>query len=160
MNKISKYKFISIINMYHKNIEYYKLIKIYFKIVEEIYPNYIHEVNNKDVFNKLYSKRKYSYNACCNKHFNLKNTQIRMKKIMNKTDYEKKIYNKANLFFKDLTNRLIDKVIINKLFIKLKSDKMDIFLKKIKLDINNWNNLNKNIIFNRHGKILNIILNS
>ncbi|MAJ44341.1 MAG: hypothetical protein CMF96_06305 [Candidatus Marinimicrobia bacterium] len=144
--------------MYYKNIEYNKLIKIYFKLVENIYPNYVHEVNNKDVFNKLYSKRQYSYNACCNEHFNLKNTQIRMKKMMNKTDYEKKIYNKANLFFKDLTNRLINNILIDKLFIKLTNGDRDIFLKKIKLDINNWNNLNKNIIFNRHGKILKIIL--
>ena len=158
MSKISKYKFIKIINMYYKNIEYNKLIKIYFKLVENIYPNYVHEVNNKDVFNKLYSKRQYSYNACCNEHFNLKNTQIRMKKMMNKTDYEKKIYNKANLFFKDLTNRLINNILIDKLFIKLTNGDRDIFLKKIKLDINNWNNLNKNIIFNRHGKILKIIL--
>jgi hypothetical protein len=158
MNKISKYKFIKIINMYYKNIEYNKLIKIYFRLVEEIYPNYIHEMNNKDVFNKLYSKRDYSYNACCNEHFNLKNTQIRMKKRMNKTDYEKKIYNKANLFFNDLTNHLINNIIIDKLFVVLKDNDRDIFLKKIKLDINNWNNLNKNIIFNRHGKILRVIL--
>ena len=158
MNKISKYKFIKIINMYYKNIEYYKLIKIYFKLVEEIYPNYFHEINNKDIFNKLYSKRDYSYNACCNEHFNLKNTQVRMKKIMNKTDYEKKINNKANIFFKDLINRLVNKIMTNSLFIILKEQDKKIFLNKIKLNINNWNNINNHIIFNRKGKILKIIL--
>ena len=158
MNKISKYKFIKIINMYYKNIEYNKLIKIYFRLVEEIYPNYIHEINNNDVFNKLYSKRNYSYNACCNEHFNLKNTQIRMKKIMNKTNYEKKINNNANLFFKDLTNRLLNRIVTNSIFVILKEQEKKSFLNKIKLDINNWNNINKNIIFNRHGKILKIIL--
>ena len=158
MSKISKYKFIKIINMYYKNIEYNKLIKIYFKLVEEIYPNYSHEINNKDIFNKLYSKRNYSCNACCNEHFNLKNTQVRMKKIKNKKDYEKKINNKANIFFKDLTNRLVNKIMTNSLFVILKEQDKKIFLNKIKLDINNWNNINKNIIFNKDEKKLKIIL--
>ena len=158
MNKISKYTFIKIINIYYKDIENDKLIKIYFDLVEEIYPNYIHKKNNNNVFNKLYSNRNYSHNGCCNEHFDLKNTQIRMNNTMNKTDYEKKIHNKANLFFKDLTYRLINRILIHRTFVVLKDEDKTIFLNKIKSNINDWNNINKNIIFNRHGKILKLIL--
>ena len=159
MNNISKYKFIKIINMYYKNIENDKLIKIYFDLVEEIYPNYIHKKNNNNIFNKLYSNRHYSHNGCCNEHFNLKDMQIRMGNIMNKTNYEKKIYNKAKLFFKFFTNYLINKIIIiDNSFVVLKDEDKTTFLKKIKSNNNNKNNINKNIIFNRNCKILKLIL--
>ena len=35
----------------------YDLIRIYYNISDNIFPNYIHEIDNSDVFNRLYSKK-------------------------------------------------------------------------------------------------------
>ena len=90
MNNFSKNKFIFIIDNYHEYMNFHELINLYFKILDNIYPNYIHKINNKDVYNRLYSKRNITKIQCCSKHSSLKNIQYIFKKKLISTDYEKK----------------------------------------------------------------------
>jgi len=103
MFDFNKNDFIRIINLYHPNMNYYQLIRIYFKILDGIYPNqkFIGYNSNDNVFDRLYNERKVPYKNCCTFHSSLKNLQKRMKKQL-KTDYELKMYQKASDFFTHL----------------------------------------------------------
>tara|TARA_A100001015_G_scaffold72199_2_gene80117 strand:- start:1332 stop:1883 length:552 start_codon:yes stop_codon:yes gene_type:complete len=104
---MNKKLFIQTINLYHPFMNYYQMVKIYFKLIDSIYPNYKHDYLEKsDVFNRLYSERKPPYYNCCTLHASLKNFQkIMFKKL--KTNYEKSIYKKTSNFFIDLNLRIL-----------------------------------------------------
>ena len=76
MNNFSKNKFIFIIDNYHEYMNFHELINLYFKILDNIYPNYIHKINNKDVYNRLYSKRNITKNTMLFKTFVIKKYSI------------------------------------------------------------------------------------
>jgi hypothetical protein len=169
---MDKNLFIQIINQYHPFMSYYQMVKIYFKLIDSIYPNKKHRyLRNADVFNRLYSERKPPYFNCCTLHSSLKNFQ-RIMFIKLKTKYEKLIYQKATNFFIDLNIKIL--LELNR------SNKYYIFKQKysklIKFNYNKFNNLdrefinliNKNlnkwelfqgfIAINRKGKIVDVAI--
>jgi len=102
MFQFNKKDFIEIINQYHPNMEYYQLVYLYFKMIDGLYPNKKHSyIDSNNVFDRLYSDRKFPYNNCCTQHSSIKNLQKRMKRSL-KTNYEKQIYYKACEFFTHL----------------------------------------------------------
>ena len=58
MKYIKKGLFFNIINKFNNKMNLYDLVRIYYNITDNIFPNYIHEINNSDVYNRLYSNRK------------------------------------------------------------------------------------------------------
>jgi len=132
----------------------YDLIRIYYNITDKIFPNYIHKYSNKNVFFRLYSKRKISKNSCCTNHYDLKNYQYLILQNI-KTDYDYKMYLKANSFFLLLINKVIDK--LKCIDLKKYKEKKNKFNNYLKNNILFWNWLNKNIILNRKGIIKNIL---
>jgi len=152
---MDKNLFIQTINQYHPFMKYYQMVRIYFKLIDSIYPNNRHSyLSNADVFNRLYSERKPPYYNCCTLHASLKNFQRVMFKRL-KSKYEKKIYYKACDFFIDLNLRI--------LFELDKSYQYDKFKKKysklIKFNkIDKFNNSSKleeefcNLIREKYGK--------
>ena len=146
--------FFNIINKFNKFMDIYDLIRIYFNITDKIFPNYIHKKSNKNVFLRLYSQRKISKNSCCTHHYSLNNYQyLILQNII--TDYEHKIYLKANSFFLLLINKVIDK--LKYIDIKKYEEKKNKFNNYIKSNILFWNWLDKNIILNRKGIIKKIL---
>lgn len=104
---MDKNLFVETINKYHPFMNYYQMVKIYFKLIDSIYPNYRHSyLSNADVFTRLYSERKPPYYNCCTLHASLKKFQrIMFKKL--KSRYERKIYQKACDFFIDLNLKIL-----------------------------------------------------
>jgi hypothetical protein len=142
-----------------------QLIKIYFQLIDSIYPNYKPiKLSNYDVFNRLYSNRKPPYYNCCTLHSSLKNLQKKIKRSL-KTDYEKSIYQKANKFFYQLNSILLFKLknsIKYKLFFS-KDIKINLMLQNefnnlITNNQDKWELLSRFLVINRKGKILDFIM--
>ena len=156
MNHLSKTQFINLINNYYPTMNFYELIRLYFKIIDNIQTNYIPKKNNKDVFNRLYSQRPLPNKQCCTKHCTLKNIQKILKYKMNKTKYEKKKYIYADLFYNHIVKEMKKIILSNMIFnINDYSQKYK-FIKYIKNKKYKWGELGKYIIFNRNGKLLKI----
>lgn len=144
---MDKNLFVQTINQYHPFMNYYQMVKLYFKLIDSIYPNYRHSyLSNADVFTRLYSERKPPYYNCCTLHASLKNFQrIMFKKL--KSRYEKKIYQKACDFFIDLNLKILlelDKSYLYQVF-KSKYSKL--------IKFNNLNKFNNSIQFNNSIKL-------
>lgn len=165
---MNKKIFIQIINQYHPFMTYYQMVKIYFKLIDSIYPNYKHKyLNNADIFNRLYSERQPPYYNCCNLHASLKNFQrIMFRKL--KTKYEKSIYKKTSDFFKELNTRILlelDRSYKFEIF-KMKYSKLILFTDPsiIEKEFNNlinqrydkWELFKGYISINRKGKIVDV----
>ena len=154
-----------IINQYYPMMEYNQLIKIYFQLIDSIYPNYkISKLSKSDVFNRLYSSRKIPYYNCRTLHSSLKNLQKKVRRLL-KTDYEIKIYQKANNFFCHLNSILLFKLYQSAKYKLFFSNNTKInFLLKQELDIllnnnhNKWEMFSKILVINRKGKIIDFIM--
>jgi hypothetical protein len=154
MKYIKKGLFFNIINKFNNKMNLYDLVRIYYNITDNIFPNYIHEINNSDVYNRLYSNRKISTKSCCTEHFNFEDYQYL---VFNNliTDYEYKKYLKANQFFLKLIDLILEdlKYINRSKYIEKKKEF------KIFYNCNTlfWNWISNNIKLNRKGDIKQIL---
>ena len=154
MEYIKKELFFNIINKYNNKMNLYDLIRIYYNISDNIFPNYIHEIDNSDVFNRLYSKRKISEKSCCTEHFNFDDYQYLLMSNL-KTDYEYKKYLKANQFFLKLIDLIFEELkYVNRTKYFEKKKEFEIYTSKNTLF---WNWMSKNIKLNRKGDIKKIL---
>jgi hypothetical protein len=154
MNYISKKDFFNEINSYNDKMLLYDLIRIYYKITDKIFPNYIHSYKSQNVYERLYTSRKISSISCCNEHYNLDNYQFL---LMNNlvTNYEYKKYLRANKFFLKLIDTILKKIeYINYKLYQKKKKEFDKFYNK---NVLFWNWLSDNIILNRKGEIKKVL---
>lgn len=156
--KISKKIFFSFTEKYYPTMELHDLLQIYFRILDFIYPNYVPEYNDLNVFTRLYTSRKPPYRSCCTSHSKLFNIQSFIKRNL-KTDHEKKQYLHACMFFRHLQIEIINSVDSSYLWYQIKyvnlEDKRK-FIDFIKKKLNKWEGIRNFVKFNRKGKIIKI----
>lgn len=132
---ILKEDFIGIIDLYYPTMRYYQLIRLYFKIIDKENPYYYKPHYCKINFRKIHHNH-HTYNCCCSFHQNKNNLQRIMKRKLNGSRYEKRIYKRACQFFLHLNSE----VVLNNF---LKIDNQNI--------LNDWNFIYKNLQIKRNG---------
>ena len=91
---ISKEDFIEIIDLYYPTMRYYQLIRLYFRLTDKSNPYFYKPCYCKTNFKKTHPNH-HTYSSCCSFHQNRVNLQRIMKKKLNGSRYEKKIYKRA-----------------------------------------------------------------
>ena len=137
---ITKEDFVKIIDLYYPTMRYYQLIKLYFSIIDKSNPYFYHPYYCKKNFRMVHSNH-HTYNSCCSYHQNKVNLQNCMKKKLNGSNYEKKIYKRACKFFLQVNTQV---VIYN--FKKIDDYK----------DISSWNFIYNNFKIKRSGLLFRI----
>ena len=124
---------------------YYQLIQIYFKIKDLNNPYiFCNNYNSKNVYERLYWENKKNNYSCCSKHINFIDLKSIMKKKLNRSNYQKRLYKRACEFFYKINS-----------LVKIHYEIYSIKKIKIKSNFYDWNYIEINFTIDKKGKFIN-----